>query len=295
MIILKGKLAKLDDTEQPVTENERIGYVIDGQHRLKAIEQSTLGKGQFNVIISAFHEVPTKFQLEQFYALNQTVSVSPGRLASTRREIGYTLPPREAYKKAISDVCEILQAYPQSPFAPEKYIGSPPVYKGPLNISVVERMIQISIKVTSLRFKWSQDANQIPQVHLDYIAKALHIYWRAVSDLFSAYWGKKSKDQRLFCAIGIYAMLRFFDAVMNNIDINAADAVENAKSKLNPIKDVPWNKLLALPSTPKATFTPVHFFDAINKLWQVDGKRPYNLKIEDPISKSILVDIELPA
>lgn len=228
-ITLKGKMAKIDGNDQPLPENDRIGYVIDGQHRLRAIEHSTLAKGEFNVVISAFHDVPTKFQLEQFYALNQTVPISAGQLALLRREIGYALPPKEAYKKAISDVCKTLQNYPESPFTPEKYVGAPPVLRGPLNISVVERMIEYAIKVTMLRFKWHQDASQIPPVNLDYVAKALYVYWKGVSEVFSDYWGKKQKDQRLFCAIGIYAMIRFFDIVMAGIDINSASAVEPSK------------------------------------------------------------------
>lgn len=294
MLQIKGKLARINDVLQPVSENERTGYVIDGQHRLRAIEQSTLGKGQFNVVISAFHGVPTKFQLEQFYALNQTVPISTGQLALLRREIGYELPPREAYRKAISDVFKILQSYPDSPFAPEKYVGSPPVYKGPLNISVGERMVELAIKSSSLRFKWHQDANQIPQVNLDYIARGLYVYWKAISELFSKYWGKKPKDQRLFCAIGIYAMMRFYDMVMMQLDITAAGAIEEVKTRFNPIKDIPWDKMQALPATVKTTFGPDHLFDAINTLWQVEGKRPYNLKIEDPATKKLLVDIELP-
>lgn len=294
-VILKGKLLKVNEITEPVDEKDRIGYVIDGQHRLEAIKRSTLSKGQFNVIIAAFHDVSTKFQLEQFYALNQTVPISSGQLALIRREIGYKLPPKEARRKAISDICGILQAYPQSPFAPEKYVGSSPVYKGPLNITVVEKMISMAVSSSNLRFKWHQDPSQIPAVNLEDIAKALYIYWRAVSELFSDYWGKMPKDQRLFCALGIYAMIRFLDPALAQIDINAVDAVDRIKSRLEPIKDIPWHKMVALPSTPRATFSPAHLFDAVNALWQAGGKRPYQFRIEDPASKLPIVDIELVA
>ena len=120
------------------------------------------------------------------------------------------------------------------------------------------------------------------------------MYWKAVSEAFSAYWGKNPAQQRLFCAIGIYAMIQFFDSVMQYIDINAATAVNEAKKVLAPIRDIPWDKMTALPSTPKSTFRPGHLFDAINDLWQVQGRRPYALKIEEPLTKNVLVDIELP-
>lgn len=293
-IVIKAKLQEVDGELQPLLTEQRIGYVIDGQHRLKSIEESTLEKGTFYVIISAFHDVDTKFQLEQFYALNQTVPISTGQLALLRRQIGYRLPPKESYRKAISDTCGILQEYPGSPFQPEIHVGSPPVYTGPLNITVVEKMIQQAITLTSLRFKWKADPEEIPRANLDYMAKALYVYWKAVSEVFSAYWGKNPAQQRLFCAIGIYAMTQFFDSVMQNIDINAATAVSEAKKVLAPIRDIPWGKMTALPSTPKSTFRPGHLFDAINDLWQVQGRRPYTLKIEEPLTKNVLVDIELP-
>lgn len=50
-----------------------------------------------------------------------------------------------------------------------------------------------------------------------------------------------------------------------------------------------------IPATVKTTFGPDHLFDAINTLWQVASKRPYNLVINDPISKKPLVNVELPA
>jgi len=122
-IIIRGKLQEINGSLKPLPEEDRIGYVIDGQHRLRGIEQSTLSEGTFPIIVCAFHDVLPKFQLEQFYALNQTVKISSTHLALLRRELGYELPPKEAYKKAISLVCERLQEIPGSPFQPEKHIG----------------------------------------------------------------------------------------------------------------------------------------------------------------------------
>ncbi len=280
-LTIKGKLIKRDGDLEPVPERERIGYVIDGQHRLKGIESSTLPQGSFPIIVSAFYKVDARFQLSQFYALNQTVPISRALLALLRRELGYQLPPREAYKKAISDVCGILQSKPNSPFEAEKYVGSP-IYKGPLNITVVEGMVERAIKNTSLKWKWSPDANLIPESHLKDIAQSLYVYWGGISEVFSEYWGKKPKDQRLFCAMGLYTMIQFFDKVMENIDINSAKAVQEVKARLEPIKDMPWGKLQFIPSTPKSTFRPEHFFYVIRDLWDAKGARPYTLTIRDP-------------
>lgn len=290
-LTVKGKLVNKDAGQEALPENERIGYVLDGQHRLKGIESSTLSEGSFPIIISAFYQVDARFQLGQFYALNQTVRISSALLALIRRELGLQLSAREAYKKAVSVVCEILQNKPGSPFEPEKYVGTP-IYKGPLNITVVESMVERAIKNTSLKWKWNQNANLIPVTDLEYIGQALYVYWKGISELFLNDWGKKPKDQRLFCAIGLYTMIQFFDKVMENIDINSAHAVQEVKNKLAPIKDIPWGKMQAIPSTPKSTFRPEHFFDAIKDLWAANGVRPYPMVIRDP-SGAELVNLEL--
>lgn len=286
-LTIRGKLIKGDGVLEPLPERERIGYVIDGQHRLKGIESSTLPEGSFPIIVSAFYKVDARFQLSQFYALNQTVQISRSLLALLRRELGYQLPPREASKKAISDVCGILQSKPSSPFEPEKYVGSP-IYKGPLNVTVVEGMVERAIKNTRLKWKWNPDANLIPESHLQDIAQSLYVYWKGISEVFSEYWGKKPKDQRLFCAIGLYTMIQFYDKVMENIDINSAKAVQEVKARLEPIKDIPWGKLQAIPSTPKSTFRPEHFFYVIRDLWDVNGVRPYTLIIKDPAGAELV-------
>lgn len=291
-LTVRAKYRKGHDEELvPLPENERIGYVIDGQHRLKGIESSTLKEGSFPIIISAFYKVDARFQLGQFYALNQTVQISRALLALIRRELDLQLSTREAYKKAISDVCQILQDKPGSPFEPEKYVGSP-IYKGPLNITVVEGMVERAIKNTNLKWKWNQNATLIPASDLQYIGQSLYIYWKGISELFPDYWGKRPKDQRLFCAIGLYTMIQFFDKVMENIDINSAHAVREVKDKLVPIRDIPWGKIQAIPSTPKSTFRPEHFFDAIKDLWAADGARPYSMIIRDP-SGAELVNLML--
>jgi DGQHR domain-containing protein len=293
-ITINGKVVKLDGVNKPLPENERIGYVIDGQHRIRAIEKARLAPGMFNIVVNAFHDVDPDFALQQFYYLSLTVPIPPGQLALMRRQLPDTLTTVEANKKAISQVCGRLQKYPESPFAAGTYIGAAPVIKGPIPISVVEEMIDWIIKSTYLRYSWNQDARQITAANLDVISKSLYVYWKAVATLYASYWGQSPKNQRLFCAIGIYAMMRFFDLVMTGIDINSADAVSQVMTKLAPIKDVPWANMQAIPGQVKATFRPDHLFDAINSLWQANGKRPYNLKIGDPNSDAVLVDLELP-
>lgn len=292
-IIIRGKLQEVNGTLEPLPEEERIGYVIDGQHRLRGIEQSTLAEGTFPIVVCAFHDASPKFQLEQFYALNQTVRISSTHLALLRRQLGYELPPKEAYKKAISGVCEKLQELPGSPFQPEKHVGTA-IYPGPLSITVVESMILRAIKVTNLKLRWKEYANEIPDTDLEFIAKSLYIFWKGISEVFARYWGQKPKDQRLFCAIGLYAMILFFDKVMENIDINSTKAVEEVKVRLKPIDDIPWDKMLAVPSTVKMYFRPEHLFDAVNDLWAKNGKRPCTFRIPNPLEpKEALVDLEL--
>lgn len=293
IVSIHGKLARKNGELVPLPENDRIGYVIDGQHRLRSIEESTLAEGTFPVIVSAFHGVDAKFQLNQFYALNQTVQIAQSHLALLRRELGLLLSPREANKKVISDVCGLIQNMPNSPFQPEKHIGTA-IYKGPLQITVLESMVHRAIKNTSLRFKWKQNANDIPQSDIQEIATSLYVFWRGISEVYGQYWGKRPTAQRLFCALGLYTMVLFHDKVMENIDIHSANAGAQVKAKLDPIKDIPWDKMLPIPATVKTYFRPENLFDALNDLWQQNGARPFKWVIREPQTQTTLVEVELP-
>src|SRR5207249_3108453 len=107
---------------------------------LRGIEQSTRAPGDFPVVVAAFHNVDTKFQLQQFYALNQTVPINPSQIALLRTELGIKQTGRKAHEQQVSAVRQILERKPNSPFEPEKFTGST-VYKGPLDVTVIEKMI----------------------------------------------------------------------------------------------------------------------------------------------------------
>lgn len=289
------KYIEEDGELNPLPESERIGYVIDGQHRLKGIEHSTCAPGEFPIILSAFHKVDTKFQLEQFYALNQTVPISQSQLALLRTELGIKQTGKKAQAQQVSAVRQILERKQNSPFEPEKYTGST-VYKGPLDITVVEKMIDRSVKSTTLQQHWREDANEIPAKELDYVAQSLYVFWGAVRDTWPQYWGKKPSEQRLFSAIGLSAMIQLFDRAMEGVDINSANAMQKAKGRLDLIRDIPWDKMELLSSTPKTSHLN-NLVDALKNLWDLKGSRPakfiVSLPTDNPNERIIVVEMEL--
>ncbi len=290
-VVIHGKLLEDNGKRIPVPESERIGYVIDGQHRLRGIEESTLQKGAFPVILSAFHSVSTQFQLTQFYALNQTVPINPSQLSLLRRELGIALSSKEGRKRAISTVLQFLQEKPNSPFLPEKHVKSA-VYKGQLDITVVERMIDRAIKNTDLKFRWRPNAEEIPEGDLRAVADGLYVFWRAMSETFPNHWGRRPTDQRLFSAIGLYTLIQFYDRVMKDIDVKSNTAVRDVKRRLEPIADIPWHKMSGLPTTPKSVY-PDLLFHALKDLLEADGARPHRFTLVDPDSQLPIVDLEL--
>jgi hypothetical protein len=190
---------------------------------------------------------------------------------------------------------QYLQEKPGSPFQPETHVKSA-IYKGQLDITVVERMIERAIKTTDLKFKWRANAEEITEADLRAIADGLYVFWVAISEVFPSYWGKKPTSQRLFSAIGLYTMIQFFDIVMRDIDIKSSTAVKTAKERLAPIKDLPWDKMQGIPTTPKSiggrSYVDLLFYE-INELWKANGVRPHRFAITDPETKVAVVDLEL--
>jgi DGQHR domain-containing protein len=284
-----------DGTLKSVPEAERIGYVIDGQHRLRGIEQSTRKPGEFPVIIAAFHKVDTRFQLQQFYALNQTVPINPSQIALLRTELGLKQTGRKAHEQQISAVREIIARKPNSPFEPGKYMGST-VYPGPLDVTVIERMIDRAAKITTLQQHWRQDANEIPVQELEYVAQALYVYWQAVRETWPQFWGKKPREQRLFAAIGLQAMIQLYDRAMEGIDVNSAAAVKQVQERLKAVSDIPWDKMSLLSSSAKTAHLN-HLVDAVKDLWDKKGQRPAQFLVaiptDNPNERVKVVDLEL--
>jgi len=293
-ITLNGKLLQSEGETHPFPEGERIGYVIDGQHRMKAIESSIVEEGTFPIVISAYCGVDTKFQLSQFYALNQTVRISASHLALLRTMLKIFLPPKEAHKQAISNVRELLQNKEGSPFEPGVYMKVSKILKGGnLDVTVVERMIDRAIQGTSLKYKWNPvDASQIPDADFEYIAKKLFVFWKAIQETFQSYWGKKPREQRLFSAIGLYTLIEFFDQVMTGIDVVSASAIPTVKDRIKPLADLRWDEMLDLPSVPKGLYPDV-LFTALNQLLQHGTGRPYEFRVVDPVTKLAFVDQHL--
>jgi len=287
-------LAQDDNGIHPLPEEDRIGYVIDGQHRMKAIEASTIEEGSFPVVISAYHGVDAKFQLSQFYALNQTISISASLLALLRNMLNLALPPKGARKQAVSHVRELLQNKYASPFEPGKYMKVSKILKGGnLDVTVVERMIDRAISRTDLMYKWNDDTSQIPDADFEYIAQSLCVFWKAVQDTFPKYWGQKTKEQRLFCAIGLYTLIGFFNKLMQGVDPLSSSAVGEIKRKLKALADLRWDEMTNLPSVPKGIY-PDALFTALNQLLEHGTARPYHFRIIDPATKYPFVDQKLP-
>ena len=293
-ITLQGKLMRVNGEMHPFPEDERIGYVIDGQHRMKGIEASIVEEGTFPIVISAYCAVDAEFQLSQFYVLNQTVQISPSLLALLRTMLKIVPAPKDARKQAISSVRELLQNKPGSPFEPGVYMKVSKILKrGNLDVTVVERMIDRAIPRTSLKHKWNLDPSQIPDADFEYIAQSLFVFWKAVQETFPDYWGKKPREQRLFSAIGLYTLSEFFDQVMTGIDVVSTSAIPTVKGRIKPLADLRWDEMLDLPSVPKGLY-PEILFTALNQLLQHGTGRPYQFRVVDPVTKFAFVDQPLP-
>lgn len=290
-VVVKGKLREIDGDWVPMPESERIGYVIDGQHRLEAISESSVDKEGFPVIISAFHDVTTQFQLEQFYALNQTVPISTSQLALLRQQLHFRFEGKEAKKQKVSQLREKLQQMPNSPFEPGKYVKSK-IYSGILDVTIIEKMIERAITTTGLKRSWKTDANEITDNALEEIAKGLYVFWKAISETFPDVWGKKPTQQRLFSALGLYSVIDLYDQVMGGINVNSSTAINQAVQKFKIVKDLPWDKMQRLPAAAKAPYIDL-LIDALNDLWSAEGKRPFTFVIKMPETGEKLVELEL--
>jgi len=292
-LTIHTKLLQRDDPLEPLPEEQRIGYVIDGQHRLYGVRESHLTPGTWPILVSAFEGTDTKFQLNQFYILNQTVKIPEAQLTMLRTELQIKVSGKEAQKRAIAEVRQLLVGFPDSPFRINENVRIPKIAKrGTINVTVVDKIIEIAITETRLRDYWRKsNANEITEGMKEKVARSLFVFWKAVSQFFPDYWGRKPSEQRLFAAIGLYSVMRLYDNVMQDVDVESNQAVPQAQEKLRPLEGLPWDKMQNLPTGTKHPY-PDALLDGLKDLWQARGERPYQFQVKAPTGEC-WVDLRL--
>jgi DGQHR domain-containing protein len=248
--------------EIPVSKNgTRPAWIVDGQQRVLAISKSH--RHELPVPVNAFVADEIELQRDQFMRVNNTKPLPRGLITELLPEVSTPLPANLEAKKIPSEVCNLLNTEPHSPFYGLIVRASTP--SGDRKSAVVAdasiiKMIQDSLSTPSgCLFAYRNIATD--ETDVEGIWATLMTFWTAVKRSFPEAWGKPPSKSRLMHGTGIRAMGRLMDRLMGSIDLRGNTAVSEVQHELRSLvpvcnwtegrwrglDDMAWNEIQNVP------------------------------------------------
>ncbi|MCX7166626.1 MAG: DGQHR domain-containing protein DpdB [Rhodocyclales bacterium] len=195
-------------------EGRRVAWIVDGQQRSLALAKSK--NNRIPVPVIAFISPDIETQREQFILVNKAKPLPTRLINELLPEVDVLLPRDLASRKLPSELCNVLNRDPGSPF--HKLIRRESVANNQQGV-VVDSAVVDSIK-RNLRPPMGALSQYKNSVETDTKAmyKTLLAYWSAVRDTFPDAWGRSPNTSRLMHSAGIKAMGALMDQIMLRAD-----------------------------------------------------------------------------
>lgn len=202
----------------PVNEaGSRVAWIVDGQQRSLALAKANR-KG-LPVPVVAFIAPELELQRQQFILVNKAKPLPAQLINELLPEVDIRLPRDLALRKIPSELCNLLNKDPESPFyrmirraSTRKEDKSTSVVTDTALIEVIKRSLNSPVGALSQFKAFGQGSNDI-----DGMYKVLKQYWQAVREIFPDAWGKAPTRSRLMHSAGIQAMGTLMDRVMTRV------------------------------------------------------------------------------
>ena len=227
-------------------EGSRVAWIVDGQQRSLALSRTKNGSLPVPVIGFVSPDVTT--QREQFVLVNKAKPLPTRLINELLPEIGAHLPRDLAQRRIPSELCNLLDRDPHSPFhnmirrASKDSADSGAFVVDTALIAVMRQSINSPLGALAL-YKAHDGSTDV-----DAMYRTLCLYWSAVRDAFPEAWGKPPTQSRLMHSAGIQAMGYLMDRMMprmaNHPDI--ANELRRALRKIAPYcawTDGAWESL----------------------------------------------------
>lgn len=203
-------------------EGRRVAWIVDGQQRSLALAKAK--NSRIPVPVIAFISPNIETQREQFILVNKAKPLPTRLINELLPEVDAVLPRDLASRKLPSELCNLLNKDPKSPFY--KLICRESNARSGTGV-VVDSAILESIK-KNLRPPLGalSQYKGAAQPNPGAMYKTLLLYWSAVRDTFPEAWGKPPTKSRLMHSAGIKVMGALMDQIMLRADSTANPDVE---------------------------------------------------------------------
>lgn len=198
-----GELVIPIDDDLP--DEERPGFIVDGQQRLAAIREANVES--FPICVSAFITDDIGFQTEQFILVNSTKPLPKGLLYELLPVTQATLPPMLMRRRLPAELVAQLNLRKDSPFHDRIQTATNPA--GTIKDNSMLRMLEQSL-TDGVLFHFN-DRDTEPNI--GGMVAVLSNYWRAVAKIFKNAWEQTPRRSRLVHGAGIISMGLVMDAI----------------------------------------------------------------------------------
>lgn len=207
------------------------GWVVDGQQRLAAIRESSLGA--FPICVVGFIAPNEEEQREQFMLVNSTKPLSKSLIYELLPETSAQLPSILERRRIPSRISERLNYDLDSPL--HLMIQTATNGDGIVKDNSILRMLENSLSDGALyRLRDPKDG----LLSMGESLTLLKAYWTAVSHVFSESWGQSPRRSRLMHGVGIVTMGLLMDAMCDRLRSHSGPTYENFRKDLEQMRPV---------------------------------------------------------
>lgn len=223
-------------------EGRRVAWVVDGQQRSLALAKAK--NSRIPVPVVAFVSADLETQREQFILVNKAKPLPTRLINELLPEVSALLPRDLAARKLPSELCNILNTDPHSPFHKlirrESNAGDDEgVVTDTALIEAIRQNLRSPMGALS-QFKRSGASDGAADP--DAMYQTLVSYWSAVRETFPEAWGIPPSESRLMHSAGIRSMAALMDPIMLRADSSASPATEISSSLARIARHCAWTE-----------------------------------------------------
>ena len=244
----------------PLNEpGNRIAWIVDGQQRSLALAHAER-KG-IPVPVVAFVAKDLELQRQQFILVNKAKPLPARLINELLPEVDVRLPKDLAIRKIPSELCNLMNRDPDSPFcgmirrvSSESGDKRKAVVVDTALMTVIKKSIGNPVGALSQFKGFGKEASDVQGMY-----SVLNSYWGAVKKTFPEAWGKTPQQSRLMHSAGIQAMGVLMDRIMARAQYADSSEKELKKALLKiaphccwtsgtwPDLGLKWNEIQNLP------------------------------------------------
>ncbi len=185
-------------------EDQKPGFVVDGQQRLAAVREADISR--FPLCVTAFITDDLRQQTEQFILVNSTKPLPKGLIYELLPNTQAQLPTSLSKKRLPAELMARLNYEEESPLKGK--IDAPTTPAGIIKSTSILRMVENSLSEGLLYPYRDDERNDTQQMF-----EILCAFWRAVREVFPEAWDKPPRKSRLTHGVGIRSLGYVMDAI----------------------------------------------------------------------------------